>query len=389
MFTLLVFLAVLAVLVLSHEWGHFVVARLQGIKVSEFGFGFPPRLFGIRFLKKPNKRFKIVWGKGAGASTDSDATLYSVNLIPLGGFVRIKGEDAGGAEATDPDSFSTKKVWQKSAVLLAGVFMNVVVAAVLLSATFMIGLPSMVAPGAIVSGPTTLRVMGVLPGKPAEVVGILPGDTILQVDALKSPRLTELQNYVNAHREEDITVVLERDGQQITKKIHPTVYADTGRGGIGVALTEIAFNRYPWPQAIYQGVVTTGVYLREIVLAFGHLFVALFTSAEVGGAVSGPVGVAVMTGEVARMGIVYLLQFTALLSLNLAVLNILPIPALDGGRLFFILIGAVRRRPIAPRVEQFMHTVSFILLMLLVVGVTVKDLGAFSGLFSSAWNSIF
>ncbi|MBI5728971.1 MAG: site-2 protease family protein [Candidatus Magasanikbacteria bacterium] len=382
MFTLLVFLAVLAVLVLSHEWGHFIVARIQGIKVEEFGFGFPPRLFGIRFLKNSLKHFEVVWGRGRRQQSDGEGTLYSVNVIPLGGFVRIKGEDARAPEANDMDSFVAKKVWQKAMVLLAGVVMNVVVATILLSVGFMIGFPAVVAPDAAVTGPTTLRVLQVLPGKPAEAAGVILGDTIIQVGDLQKPRLTTLQEYINAHRDEEITVTLERNGEQIIKKIHPSVYADSGRGGIGVALTEVGFTRYPFFKAIYQGVVTTGVYLKEIIFAFGYLFKGLFTGAGVGGAVAGPVGVAVMTGEVARLGLAYLLQFTALLSLNLAVLNILPIPALDGGRLLFVIVNWLRGRPIAPHVEQMIHTVSFVLLMLLVVGVTVKDLSAF-------WSSIF
>jgi len=152
---------------------------------------------------------------------------------------------------------------------------------------------------------------------------------------------------------------------------------------------ETGLVKYPWPQAIYQGVMTAGLYIKEIVFAFGYLIKGIVIGAGVTGAVSGPVGVAVMTGEAARMGIVYLLQFAALLSLNLAVLNILPIPALDGGRLLFVIFNSLRRRPVAPRVEHFIHAASFVFLMLLVVAVTVKDLSVFTGVFSSVWDKIF
>lgn len=389
MFTLLVFLVVLAVLVLSHEWGHFLLARSQGIAVREFGFGFPPRLVGIRRLAGAGRRFQVVWGRGARTEEKAGSVLYSINLIPLGGFVRIKGEDADSGEALDSDSFNAKKSWQKAMVLLAGVAMNVVLAAIFLSLGFMVGFPSVVEPGAPVAGETTLRVIQVLPGKPAEAAGVAAGDAILAVGGLNYPRLVDLQKYVDAHRDEEIAVAVERNGRRFVKKIRPIVYADTGRGGIGVALVETGLVKYPWPQAVYRGVATTGVYLEEIIFAFWHLIKGIVAGAGVTGAVSGPVGVAVMTGEAARLGVAYLLQFSALLSLNLAVLNILPIPALDGGRLLFVVFNSLRRHPIAPRVEHLIHAVSFVFLMLLVAAITVKDLNAFSSFFSSVWSRIF
>ena len=383
MFTLFVFIAVLAILVLSHEFGHFIVARKSGIKVDEFGFGFPPRLVGIRRLKKAGSKHKwqIIWGHkkttaAAEMSEYTPGTLYSINLIPLGGFVKIKGED--GSDATDHDSFAAKKVWQKALVIVAGVLMNVVVAAVLLSVGFMVGLPQISegAPAGSVRD-QQLQIIQVLPGKPAEAAGFKIGDVIVSVGNLKEPEPDTFREYINTHRDEDITVTIKRGSEIITKKIHPIIYEDTGKGGLGVAIAEVGLVRYPWYRAIYYGILATGVYLKEILFAFALLIKGLFTGSGVEGGVSGPVGVAVMTGQVARMGVSYLLQFIALLSLNLAVLNILPIPALDGGRLLFIVIRAVTRRPVAVKYEQLIHTVGFILLMLLVIAVTVKDLGSF------------
>lgn len=383
MFTLFVFIAVLAILVLSHEFGHFIVARKSGIKVDEFGFGFPPRLVGIRRLKKAGSKHKwqIIWGHkkttaAAEMSEYTPGTLYSINLIPLGGFVKIKGED--GSDATDHDSFAAKKVWQKALVIVAGVLMNVVVAAVLLSVGFMVGLPQISegAPAGSVRD-QQLQIIQVLPGKPAEAAGFKIGDVIVSVGNLKEPEPDTFREYINTHRDEDITVTIKRGSEIITKKIHPIIYEDTGKGGLGVAIAEVGLVRYPWYKAIYYGILATGVYLKEILFAFALLIKGLFTGSGVEGGVSGPVGVAVMTGQVARMGVSYLLQFIALLSLNLAVLNILPIPALDGGRLLFIVIRAVTRRPVAVKYEQLIHTVGFILLMLLVIAVTVKDLGSF------------
>ncbi len=148
---------------------------------------------------------------------------------------------------------------------------------------------------------------------------------------------------------------------------------------IGIAITEVGTIRYPWYQAFGEGVKTTGNALRQIVLGFYHLLHDIFIGRGVGAAVSGPVGVAVMTGEVARMGFTYLIQFVAILSLNLAVLNILPIPALDGGRLLFVVLSVILRRPVKARVEELAHVIGFAALMILVVVVTVKDIGRFSG----------
>ena len=151
---------------------------------------------------------------------------------------------------------------------------------------------------------------------------------------------------------------------------------------------EVGLVSYPWYKAIYYGFLMTGFYLKEIVVAFYYLIAGLFVGQGAGEALSGPVGIAVMTGQVARLGFSYLLNFTALLSLNLAVINILPIPALDGGRLLFLLISKIKRKPIAQRYEQMAHGLGFTVLMFLVVLITIKDLGHFKGFFIDWWNKL-
>jgi regulator of sigma E protease len=229
----------------------------------------------------------------------------------------------------------------------------------------------------------------VLPGRPAEAVGIKSGDIIVQIGSIKQPRFEEFQKYVDTHRNESIPITIKRGQEFIAKDIQPIVYEDTHKGGIGVGIVEVGTIRYPWYKAIYKGVGTTFIYLKEIIVGFYILVSGLFKGSGVGEAVSGPVGVAVMTGQVAKMGWVYLLQFMALLSLNLAVLNILPIPALDGGRLLFVIISKIIRRPVTPRYERLTHAIGFALLMLLVVVVTIKDVGHFKGMFISFFQRIF
>lgn len=380
MFTLFVFVVVLAILVLSHEFGHFIVARKNDIRVSEFGFGFPPRLFGVRRITV-NGKTRWQWvGRRRGYDDEAHLpTLYSFNLIPLGGFVRIKGENAAETGAAESDSFASKKVWQKIAVLIAGVGMNVLVAFVLLSVGYMIGMPQTAADENAVLQNISLQIVDVLKDKPAAKGELLPGDVVMKLDVIDNPTIPQFQDYVASHENRIIFLTIKRDGQLLDKTLKPEQLAETGKAGIGVALAEVGVVKYSWYKAPYYGMLATGFYLKAIVVSFYDLLRGIFSGRGVGGAVSGPIGVAVMTGEVARLGLVYLLQFTALLSLNLAVLNILPIPALDGGRLFFIVLSKVMRRRLNVHVEQIAHLVGFILLIALVVVVTIKDIGLFGG----------
>ncbi len=374
MFTLIIFIAVLAVLVLSHEFGHFIVARKNGITVEEFGFGFPPRLIGIRRVKFGGKAsWQIIWNKRQLEQTleHHSGTIYSINLIPLGGFVKIKGENADADIANDPDSFSVKKTWQKALVLVAGVAMNFLLAAVLISVGYMIGMPAV---GDEVGSNSKLEVVETMAGKPAAVAGIVAGDKIIKIDNIEHASVPEFQKYVDGHRTASVAFTIEHEGKIIVKNIQPASIGN-GRFGIGVAIEAVGNIQYPWYRAIFEGFVTAGKYFVMIIIGLWTLVRGLFVGASMESAVAGPVGVAVLTGQAARMGFVYLLQLTAILSLNLAVINILPIPALDGGRLLFVLWAKFFRRPVNPHTEQIIHTIGFVLLIFLVIMVTVKDIG--------------
>jgi regulator of sigma E protease len=198
-----------------------------------------------------------------------------------------------------------------------------------------------------------------------------------------------MQAYVDGHRDQSITLTIVRAGRVMTTTVRPTASKENNKGIIGVNIAEIGTVRYPWYRAIGEGFLAAFYGLKQIFIGFYSLLSGIFHGAGVDGAVSGPVGVAVMTGEVAHMGFIYLIQFVAVLSLNLAVLNILPIPALDGGRLFFVLIATLLRRPVKARVEQWAHLIGFVALMILVISVTVKDLSAFSGPVSHWIKNIF
>lgn len=386
MTTLLIFIAVLAVLVLSHEFGHFIAAKKSGMRVYEFGFGFPPRAFGW-YRDPATKKFKFVSGKFD--REQAPATVYSVNWLPLGGFVQIKGENDAGDIASD--SFAAQKTWKRAVALAAGVLMNILVAMILLSVGYMIGLPQATNDMESVDNVKDRRteIVQVITGKPAAIAGLVSGDVILSVGDIANPRLVELQKYVNDHQTEEVVVTIKRGEEVFTKNIKPAIYPETGKAGLGVGIAEVGTVKYPWYKAIYYGVTDTFWYLKEILIAFYSLIVGFFAGAGAGDAVSGPVGIAVMTGKVARLGFAYLIQFTAMLSLNLAIFNILPLPALDGGRLLFLAIGKIKGKPVNQKVEQIIHSVGFTLLLLLVLAVTVKDLSSFRGAFVNLVNKIF
>ena len=390
MITFLIFIAVLAVLVLSHEFGHFIVARKSGMRVYEFGFGFPPRLLGIRWFKDADgkRKLKFIGRKNIEEEESLEGgTVYSINLIPLGGFVHIKGENG---EDPGPDSFGAQKAWKKALTLFAGVGMNIVLAFVLITAGLMLGMPQAVdnlPPGVNIKD-SHLEIVEAMADKPAAQAGLQSGDIIVGLDDLKNPSVKDMQDYVDSRKDQGILVTVKRGDEVISKQIHPFVYADTGKGGLGISLVEVGLVSYPWYKAIYYGFLTTGFYLKEILFAFYSLIAGLFVGHGPGQALSGPVGIAVMTGQVARLGFSHLLNFMALLSLNLAVINILPIPALDGGRLLFLLISKIRRKPISQKYEQLAHGLGFAVLMFLVVVITIKDLGHFKGFFIDLWNKL-
>lgn len=364
--TVLLFVVVLAVLVLVHEFGHFAAARLFGIEVDEFGIGFPPRAFSV-------KKGKTVW---------------SINWIPLGGFVKIHGED--DPTKTGPGTFAAKPAYIRAIVIAAGVFMNLVLASTLFAVGFGFGVPQAtedLPPGAVIREPR-VQVMEVLPASAADRAGFKPGDILVSIDGKTFLKIDDIQAYVNAAPGE-VDVVLKRGPDTLDEKLTPTLDAASGKKLMGVALVESAIVSFPWHLAIYHGVTATGFYVKEIFLSFGDLIKGLFVGQKPGVEFSGPIGIAVLTGQAAKLGLIYLLQFAALLSVNLAVINVLPIPALDGGRLLFIIIEKFRGRAVRPVVEAVIHRIAFFLLLGLVVIVTAHDIARYSGAIVNAVKGIF
>src|SRR3989339_699529 len=370
--TIIVFIAILSVLVFAHELGHFWTARKFGVQVDEFGFGLPPRVFGFR---KINGKWQLVWGKNNTATGGS--TIFSLNWIPIGGFVKIKGEN--GDEAGDSDSFASKPIWQRLIMLSAGVFMNFVLTVVILIIGFGVGLPAVVSDdvGSAIVSDSNIQILEVFDNLPAQIAGIEVGDIILSIDEKTFENLDSVYKYIVSQKDDTVAVLVKRGDEELSYDVIVQDY-DLSTG-IGVSLFQTGIVRYPWYIAIWQGIKMSFIWLVTIVMAFAMLIKNLIVGAPTGVEVAGPVGIAVMTGQFARMGFIYVMQFTALLSLNLAIINFVPFPALDGGRVLFLIIEKIKGNPVNQKWENLAHNIGFILLMVLILFVTFKDVGQYGG----------
>lgn len=382
--TIIIFILVLSVLVSVHEWGHFMTARRLGVRADEFGFGFPPRAIGF-YKNKQGKWQRVVGTKtyeSLEQSTDAKkipapgSTIYSLNWLPIGGFVKIKGENGDGGN--DPDSFSAKKIWKRVIILAAGVTMNIILAWVIFSAGYMMGLPqatSELGPKAIVSE-QMVAVIDVLPGSPAESAGLKQGDLISKINGQAVATETDVQTIIGARGGQNTEIVISDNGTDKILNVTPATSVDgaEGRAAIGISIMAAGTVRYPFFISIWEGAKTTIWTLKEIFVAFGGLIGSLFQGESVAADFAGPVGIANITGQAARLGLIYLMQLTALLSLNLAVINILPFPALDGGRILFLIIEKIKGKPVRRDVEAVIHNIGFMLLITLVLFITYKDI---------------
>jgi regulator of sigma E protease len=356
--TILLFVIILGLLVFVHELGHFAVAKYSGMQVEEFGFGFPPRLFGI---KRGN-------------------TIYSINWIPLGGFVKIAGEDGGDTQ--NPGSFANKGFGARFAVLVAGVTMNVIFAWLIISLAMGLGLPTVINEGESLPpsahmSETSIAFTDVKANSPAAVAGFKIGDSIVSVNGQEVSSIEQLQNLTSDNSGKETQYVVSRGDQRIEQTLVPRPTPPAGEGPLGVALATVTRVSYPWYEAPFRAFGVTFNLIWTTLSAFGGIIGQWLSGESVSAELSGPVGIAVLTRDVAQLGFIYLLQFTAVLSVNLAIINAVPFPALDGGRILFLIIEKIRGRKLPETAEQIANTVGFGLLLLLMLFVTVKDFGRF------------
>ena len=380
MTTFIIFIAVLGLLVLVHELGHFVVAKRNGVPSEEFGFGFPPRLVGTYKDIEGKRRWAFGNQEIGEKLKNRDETVYSLNLIPLGGFVKIRGEDEEVGDK-DAKSFVNQKPWVRFKILFAGVAMNFLLAIVLFSAAFQVGLPESISDD-YKAGDAKVQIAQVMTGTPANKMGLEMGDEIISVkteeDLTKISTITDFQEVIGKNKGQEVSINIRRASEEVL--ILKTIVreeAPEGQGLLGIELVRTTFVQYGFFESIWLATKTTVSLIIAIVAFLGDMIVKLFTSEKISAEVAGPVGIAVMTGKMAQLGFAYILQFTALLSVNLGVINLLPFPALDGGRIFFLLIEKIKGSPLNRKMEGMANAVGFFLLIGLMIFITIKDFANF------------
>ncbi|MEK7651643.1 MAG: RIP metalloprotease RseP [Patescibacteria group bacterium] len=356
MIAVIIFVIILGLLVLVHEFGHFIVAKKSGMLVEEFGIGFPPRLFSFK--------------KGE--------TKYSFNLIPLGGFVKILGEN--NKEGENPRSFINKSFFSRFSTLVAGVLMNFVLAWVLFSIGFGIGLPTVIQSGETLPKYGTLRseavtILEVAPNSPAEKAGIRAGDNILGADEFVltgqgDASVDQFIVYVKSKAGTDVQMHVRRGSEELYLTINPRLNPPPEEGAIGIALGNVGKLSFPWYLAPVMGLKATGNVISGTASAFWNLI----AHGEGLSSVGGPVKIASLTGQVSKLGFAYILQFAAFLSVNLGILNIVPFPALDGGRVLFLIIEKIRGKRNNETFEQYANAIGFGLLIMLILVITARDI---------------
>ncbi len=338
--TIVSFLVTIVVLILAHELGHFITAKAFGVGVIEFGIGFPPRVVGIK----------------------RGGTLYSLNLIPLGGFVKLAGEE----DPSVPNSLAGKSIKTRLLVLAAGSLMNFLLPILLFSIAFMV--PHQIASGQVV-------VEEVAQASPAAEAGFRTGDTITEVNDRPVNNTSELTRVIQLNLGTEMTFLVQHsDGTREDIRLTPRWKPPQGQGAVGIAVrttnATLIREQYPFWRAIPMGVTSS---IETFVLFKNGIVSMIIGTAPV--ELAGPVGIAQLTGEVARAGISPLLEFAAFLSINLAIINIFPLPALDGGRIAFVLLEWIRRgKRIPAQTEGMVHLIGFALLMVFFIAITYQDI---------------
>lgn len=359
--SVIIFLLILAILIFVHELGHFLVAKKSGIRVDEFAIGFPPKLFAKQL----------------------GGTLYTINLIPFGGFVKIFGEDAHSGDISEENksvSFVYKPKIIQAAVLVAGVTFNIIFAWLVISLGFFLGTTSALPHNTTGQfNDARLVVTEVLDNSPASSAGLKPGDTIVSISSGKNTLNENLypevvQKYINESTSKDLLLKIQSEkGIERDVVVSPSSVIVPGRKVVGISMEWIGTLKFSPIKALTTGAESTWYLLKATTQGLSKFLWETITFRSDFSQVTGPIGIAGVVKEANELGFRYLLNITAIISINLAVINLVPFPALDGGRLLFVLIEAIIRRPINSSVVKWTNVVGFSLLMLLMITVTVKD----------------
>lgn len=361
--TALVFFAILSILVLIHELGHYAVARWIGVHVEEFGLGLPPRIFGRKI----------------------GGTIYSLNWLPIGGFVRLAGEDEEELDGqkrlnlakqglTLKKFFWARSKKERAAILIAGVTMNIL---------FALGLTAYLLTQGVLEPSGQIRVEKVQPGSPAETAGLKAEDII--VSTYEYPKLTleeplklktpqQLITFTREHLEKPLGLTIRRGEEILVIVATPRANPPAGQGPLGVVITDLELRTYTWQEIPVEAVRINALRAKDMFIGIGGTIWRLATLKPPAADVAGPIGIARVTGQAVKFGWKAVLEFMSILSLNLAVLNILPIPALDGGRLAFVFLEKLIGRKLRPAFERSAHQMGMIILLGLILLVSINDI---------------
>lgn len=338
MLTVLIIIFFLSVLVLIHELGHFLTAKKFNVFIEEFGIGLPPRIFGKK--------------KGE--------VMYSINALPIGGFVKIAGENQEelvNEQIPKDRIFYNLKVWKRFLILIAGVAMNFLLGWVLISLIFFIGIPKAVV------------ITQVQTDTPAGQAGLKINDLVVGFKNVE-----DLVVFINQNKGQKISLKVERGGKEMTFEMTPRINPPQNQGALGIALADTGQENQGVFKSVWDGFkASVNIFAMVFVGIAGLLKSAILGKASLE-AVTGPVGIVKITAQASHMGFIYLMQLLALISLNLAALNIFPFPALDGGRILFLIIGKIKGSPLPKRFEQYANAAGMALLLLLMVLITIKDI---------------
>lgn len=352
--SIVAFIFVLGILVIVHEAGHFFMAKLSGVKVEEFAIGFPPRIISF-------KRHE---------------TRYTIGLLPLGGYVKMLGEEE---VSKDPRSFGKQKPGKRFLISIAGVVMNLVLAWIILSVGFAVGMSSLVSDPSSIPGKTIsskVLITDITKDSPAQTIGLEPGDFIksASVDGVEYQfgTINAFDQFSADNFGKNISLIIDRDGNLITKTVQMSKNKDEA---LGVSISDQTIVKVAWYMAPVIALRETFYIVKATFVFFQDFFHQLFVARTVSSDVGGPVAIYVFTGMAAKAGWMVLWQFIALLSVNLAFINILPFPALDGGRAVFIVLEKIfRKRIVKEEIENIIHVVGLATLLILVLLVTYRDI---------------
>lgn len=344
---ILIFVLALSILVLVHELGHFFAAKITGVRVDEFGLGLPPRIIG-----------KKRWG-----------TTWSLNWLPIGGFCKLFGEDVSEKGATvNKDSFISKNPWQKMMIVLGGVMMNLVLAVLIFSVVYIIlGIPKET---------ERVKIIGVAKGSPAEVAGLKEDDWVKSINGIEIKKGNELTAQVEKNKGKKIELMLEREGQTQDLPVQIREIAPEGEGLMGVVISNTEMEKIKWYE-FYKGIgagFKEAYFWGKIIGGGVYKMIVGLLSGQVPKDVSGPIGMYEATSSIRmNQGFLAMVHFFGVVSVNLAIVNILPFPALDGGRIIFVLYELFFKKKANEKFEALVNNLGMMILLGLILLVTIGD----------------